>query len=50
MESLPLGVSVCYFLAVFAGFLAENWREHAVEKRGARQLFGKHAAGCKNEY
>src|SRR5437762_288818 len=26
------------FLAVFAGFLAENWREHIVEKHRAHQF------------
>jgi hypothetical protein len=26
-----------FFLAVFAGFLAENWREHLVEHQRAKQ-------------
>ena len=29
------------FLAVFAGFMAENWREHMIEHKRARELAGE---------
>jgi len=37
------------FLAVFAGFMAENWREHMIEHKRARQLAGSLYNDIKND-